>query len=64
MTAATVAGLIIELGLQGALIFLKNASKIATIDDAIVALEMVKSAQQYVDEDAARCNVPSVPLIT
>jgi hypothetical protein len=56
--------LIAKLGLDLALLVLKNLSTVTTIQDAIAALEKTKTAQEYVDADAAARGVPSVPLPT
>ena len=56
--------LIAKLGLDLALLILKNLATVTTIQDAIAALEKTKTAQEYVDADAAARGVPSVPLPT
>ena len=56
--------LIAKLGLDLALLILKNLATVTTIQDAIAALEKTKTAQEYVDEDAKARGVPSVPLPT
>ncbi len=54
--------LIAKLGIDLALITLKNIQNVTTIEQAIAALENVKTTQQYIDEDAAARGVPAVPL--
>lgn len=54
--------LIAKLGIDLALVTLKNIESVTTIKEAIAALEKTKSAQEYVDADAAARGVPSVPL--
>lgn len=54
--------LIAKLGIDLALVTLKNIESVTTIREAIAALEKTKSAQEYVDADAAARGVPSVPL--
>ena len=61
---AALIGLIARVGIDLALVVLKNLEGVTTIKEAITALETVKTAQQYVDEDAAARGVPSVPLPT
>ena len=56
--------LIAKLGLDLALLILKNLATVTTIQDAIAALENTKTAQEYVDADALARGVPSVPLPT
>ena len=58
------AELVAKLGLDLALLLLKNLANITTIHDTIAALEKTKTAQEYVDADAAARGVPSVPLPT
>ena len=54
--------LIANLGINLALTVLKNLQNAVTIEEVIAALEKTKTAQEYVDADAAARNVPSVPL--
>lgn len=54
--------LIARLGIDLALLVLKHLQGVTTREQAIAALERVKSAQAYVDEDARQRGVPSVPL--
>jgi len=54
--------LIAKLGLDLALLVLKNIKSVTTLDEAISALEQTKTAQAYIDEDAVARGVPSVPL--
>lgn len=61
---ALVAGLIIRLGFDLALVVLKNLQGVTTLDQAIVALEKTKTVQEYVNEDAARRGITPVPLPT
>lgn len=54
--------LVANLGLNTALAVIKAVNSAPTLDDAVRALESVKTAQQFVDEDAAARGVPPVPL--
>lgn len=54
--------LVSKLGIDLALIVIKNLGKATTNEEAIKALESIKSTQEYVDEDARLRGVPSVPL--
>lgn len=54
--------LVNKLGIDLALIVIKNLGKATTNEEAIKALESIKSTQEYVDEDARLRGVPSVPL--
>lgn len=56
------AGMLLKFGLDLTLIILKNIQGVTTVNDAIAALENIKTSQQYVDEDSAARGVPSVPL--
>lgn len=59
---ALVIQLVAKLGIDLALLTLKNLASATTLQDAITALEKTKTAQEYVDADAAARGVPSVPL--
>lgn len=54
--------LIAKLGLDVALVVLKRFQSVTTIDEAIAALESIKTAQQYIDDDATARGVPAVLL--
>lgn len=64
ISAETVALLIVKLGIPLAETVLKNLNGANTIDEAIAALGNIKSAQAYVDADAAERGVPAAPLLT
>lgn len=59
---ALLIGLVGKLGIDLALVALKNIQGVTTIDQAIAALEKIKTAQEYLEEDAARRGVPVKPL--
>lgn len=52
--------LVVKLGIDGALAVLQNMKNVATIDDAIAALQAakLKTAQQYIEE--AKAQTPPV----
>jgi hypothetical protein len=56
--------LVAKLGIDLALLVIKNLGKATTNEEAIKALENIKSSQEYIDEDARLRGVPSVPLPT
>lgn len=62
MDPVTLAGLLIRFGVAGTEIILKRIASVATIDDAIAACQDIRSAQSFVDADAAARGVPAVPL--
>lgn len=55
-------GLLGKMSIDLALVVLKNIQGVTTIDQAIAALEKIKTAQEYLEEDAARRGVPVKPL--
>lgn len=56
--------LVAKLGIDLALVVIKNLGKATTNEEAIAALENIKSSQEYVDADARLRGVPAVPLPT
>ena len=62
MDPVTLAGLLIRFGVAGTEIILKRIASVATIDDAIAACQDIRSAQSFVDADAAERGVTAVPL--
>lgn len=56
--------LLARFGIDATMMILEKAKGVATIDDAIAACANIKTAQQYVDEDAAKRGIPARPLPT
>jgi predicted phosphoribosyltransferase len=54
--------LVAKLGIDLALLVIKNLGKATTNEEAIKALESIKSSQEYIEEDARLRGVPVVPL--
>lgn len=54
--------LVARLGIDLALVVLRNLAKATTTEDAIKALETTKTAQEYVDVDALERGITPVPL--
>lgn len=54
--------LVAKLGIDLALLVIKNLGTATTNEEAIAALESIKSTQQYIEEDARLRGVPVVPL--
>lgn len=54
--------LVAKLGIDLALITIKNMQGVTTAEQAIAALEKIKTSQEYVDQDALERGVPAVPL--
>lgn len=54
--------ILVQAGLDLALVVVKNMPANATVADVIAELSKSKTAQQYVDEDAAARGAQPVPL--
>lgn len=59
---AAIINLIAKVGLDAALAIMKAIASAPTLSDAVSALEGVKTAEQYVAEDALRRGIPALPL--
>lgn len=54
--------LVAKLGIDLALVVIKQMQGVTTAEQAIAALESVKTSQEYVNEDAARRGITPKPL--
>lgn len=62
MSETLLASLLIRFGFNLTEVILKNINGVTTVEDAVARLSAIKSAQAYVDADAAERGVTSIPL--